>query len=330
MMSITLSNYIRVLKMIHSKQSRRKREKKKRNLELRIKALEKLAKRQLNNVHEISLSFVSLGDLRARWKSHRYKLDAKLLTKVSSFRKIKIERDESLCIRGWDNGLLVYGLHVNESLLVEDLYESIQALPEPKHYVYRGEKRSDYMTSHLCVWAKYSSKPFLSREYLDHKTQADDFFRKNKKLFNHMSGLLGQVAPGVFKQFQMYSLPKGLERLCGAWLGCVVNKGGNDPNQTNIHRDASEALYGYSCLISCGDYSGGELILYDLEIILELKAGDMILFPDAVIHHSNKAAEGNRCSVVAFTQENVYNYWNREYNMILRRKMRGKLSLKVK
>src|SRR5947199_9081879 len=169
MMSITLSNYIRVLKMIHSKQSRRKREKKKRNLELRIKALEKLAKRQLNNVHEISLSFVSLGDLRARWKSHRYKLDAKLLTKVSSFRKIKIERDESLCIRGWDNGLLVYGLHVNESLLVEDLYESIQALPEPKHYVYRGEKRSDYMTSHLCVWAKYSSKPFLSREYLDHK-----------------------------------------------------------------------------------------------------------------------------------------------------------------
>ena len=164
----------------------------------------------------------------------------------------------------------------------------------------------------------------MSREYLDHKEQADDFFRKNKKLFNYMSGLLGQVAPGVFKQFQLYSLPNGLERLCGAWLGCVVNKGGNDPNQTNIHRDASEALYGYSCLVSCGDYTGGELILYDLEIILELNAGDMILFPDAVIHHSNNAAEGNRCSVVAFTQENVYNYWNREYNMMLRRKTRGK------
>ena len=330
MMSITLSNYIRVLKMRHSKQSRRKEEKKKRNLEVRIKALQRLAKRQHNKIHEIKLSFVSLGDLRERWKPHRYELDAKLLAKVSSFHKIKIERDESLCIRGSDNGLLVYGVHINRPSLVEDLYRSIEMLPESKHYMYRGEKRSEYMTSHLCVWAKYASKPFLSREYLDHKEQADDFFEKNKKLFNYMSGLLGQVAPGVFKQFQLYPLPNELKRLCGAWLGCVVNKGGNDPNQTNIHRDASEALYGYSCLVSCGDYTGGELILYDLEIILELNAGDMILFPDAVIHHNNNAAEGNRCSVVAFTQENVYNYWNREYNMILRRKTRGKSSLKIK
>jgi len=102
-----------------------------------------------------------------------------------------------------------------------------------------------------------------------------------------------------------------------------VNKGGNDPNQTNIHGDPSEALYGYSCLVSYGNYIEGELILYDLEIILELKAGDIILFPDAVIH-SNNAAQGRRCSVVAFTQENVYDYWNRKYNMALRRKTRGK------
>ena len=116
------------------------------------------------------------------------------------------------------------------------------------------------MTWHLCAWAKYSLEPFLSREYLDMKEQADSFFQTNKKLFDCMSGLLGQVAPGVFKQFQNYPLPNGLERLCGAWIGCVVNKGGNDPNQTNIHRDASEALYGYSCLISCGNYTGGELL----------------------------------------------------------------------
>ena len=83
-------------------------------------------------------------------------------------------------------------------------------------------------------------------------------------------------------------------------------------------------------MISCGDYTGGELILYDLEIILELKAEDMIVFQDAVIHHNNNPAQGNRCSVMAFTQENVYNYWNRKYNMILRRKERKKSELKVK
>ena len=170
-----------------------------------------MAEKQQNNVHEITLSFVSLGDLRVRWKPHRYELDPKLLAKVPHFRRIRIERDTQLCIRGSDNGLLVYGAYIDEPSVIEGLYRSIQALPEPKHYVYREEKRSDYMISHLYIWAKYSSEPFLSREYLDHKEQADDFFRKNKKLFSRMSGLLGQVVPGVFKQFQMYPLPKGLE-----------------------------------------------------------------------------------------------------------------------
>ena len=59
--------------------------------------------------------------------------------------------------------------------------------------------------------AKYSSELFLSREYLDIKELADDFFQTNKKLFDCMCGLLGQVVPGVFKQFQTYPLPNGLE-----------------------------------------------------------------------------------------------------------------------
>ena|SRR5437762_1829973 len=99
----------------------------------------------------------------------------------------------------------------------------------------------------------------------------------------------------------------------------------NDPNQMKIYGDASEALYGYSHLVSYGNYIGVELILYELKIILELKAGDMLIFQDAMIHHSNKSAEGNRWSVVAFIHENVYKYWNRKYNLALRRNSRKRL-----
>jgi len=74
-------------------------------------------------------------------------------------------------------------------------------------------------------------------------------------------------------------------------------------------------------MVSCGDFSGGGLILYELEIILEVEAGDCVIFQDAIIHHSNEAAVGNRCSVVTFSQENVYNYWNKKYNMELKRKL---------
>ena len=127
--------------------------------------------------------------------------------------------------------------------------------------------------------------------------------------------------PGVFKEFQRYPLAKGQTRDCGAWAACVVNNGGNNPNETEIHRDVKESQYGYSCIVSCGNYTGGDLILYDLGHILEIVPGDLLLFPDSLIHHSNEPAIGTRKSLVTFTQENVYDYWHRKYGIILKRKL---------
>ena len=40
----------------------------------------------------------------------------------------------------------------------------------------------------------------------------------------------------------------------------------------------------------------------------------MLFFPDALIHHSNEpvAPGGQRNSVVAFTQQNMFDYWKRQ------------------
>jgi hypothetical protein len=289
-------------------------------LKKRTETLSKLAARQQMNMVEMVLSHVSLGDLRRRWRQQETPLDPYLREKIKKFKRIKIPKDKPIRICGSDGGMLVYGVALNEPELVNTLFESIKALPMPKHYIFKGKKRSDYLTRHFTIWAKYSLTPFLSKEYLDDPEAAQEFFMKNEKVFRRMSAILGQCAPGVFQRFQTYPLPNGLRRLSGAWLGCAINNGGNNANQTNVHRDASEALYGYSGLISCGDYHGGGLILWELEIILETEPGDVVIFQDAVINHGNEEAEGNRSSVVCFTQENVYNYWNREYNMKLQRK----------
>jgi len=66
------------------------------------------------------------------------------------------------------------------------------------------------------------------------------------------------------------------------------------------------------------------LILWELEIVLELEPGDIVIFPDALITHSNEKAKGSHSSMVCFTKENVYSHWNRKYNMKLRRKERKK------
>ena len=291
-------------------------------LKKRTERLSKLAEHQEQKVVEIVLPYVALGDLRRRWRQRETPLDPYLLEKVKKFKRLRIPKDKPIRICGSDGGLLAYGAALNEPELMSTLFDSIKALPMAKHYKIKGKKHSEYLTRHWTIWAKYNLAPFMSRELLDDLEVAEEFLEKNKEVFRRMSGILGQCAPGVFQQFQTYPLPKGLRRLCGAWLGCAINDGGNSPNQTNIHRDASEAQYGYSGLISCGDYRGGGLILWELEIILETEPGDVVIFQDAVISHSNEEAQGNRSSVVCFTQENVYSYWNREYNMKLRRKER--------
>ena len=313
--------------MVHSVQNRKKREKKMRILKTRAKGLAKLASHSEKGILEIKLPYIALGDLRRRWKQKETPLHPALLRKSNKFKRIKIPKDKPLRISGSDGGLLVYGVAINNKELIDNLYESIQEAPTSKHYIFKGKKRSDYESWHWTGWAKYSLEPFMSREYLDAQEEADKFFENNKEIFHKMSGILGQCAPGIFKQFQTYPLPEGVNRLCGAWLGCAINKGGNNPNQTNRHRDASEAQYGYSGLISCGDYQQGGLILWELEIILEIEPGDVVIFPDAVITHSNEKAKGTRSSVVCFTQENVYSYWNRRYNMKLRRKERKKMKV---
>jgi len=314
--------------MVHSRNTRRKIERKKKELKKRIINLEKLAHNQHMNIRTIELKHVSLEDLRRRWKLNPTELHPTLLSKSSQFQRIEINSNESIRIKGSDGGLLAYVCNINRPDLVNKLYQSIVALPNPKTYHHKGVKRSDARIWHFCVWAKYKLIPFLSKEIKDMLEDGMQFMETNREIFRIMSGILGQVAPRVFQTFQRYPLPNGLERLCGAWLGCAINHGCHDQQKTVIHRDASEAIYGYSGLISCGNYQKGGLILYELEVILELKPGDIVIFPDALINHRNEAVEGDRCSVVAFTQENVYNYWAREYNLTLERKTRKKIGVR--
>jgi hypothetical protein len=138
------------------------------------------------------------------------------------------------------------------------------------------------------------------------------------------------MAPNFFKESLRYPTGPGLRHGCDAWAACVVNDSGNNPNQTNIHRDVKESQYGYSCVISCGEFTGGDLVLYELGYTLEVAPGDVLLFPDSLISHSNEPAQGNRKSVVTFTQENMFDNWAREYGMKLKRHVARDKRLKRK
>ena len=202
---------------------------------------------------------------------------------------------------------------------IADLGNAVNRLPPAKNYRFRGIIRSESETVHLGTWAPYSPKCMVTRELRDAGEAGLEFLDSQKPVFDEMSRLLGQYAPGVFKKLQLYPLNEPTKRFAGAWAACAINNGGNHPKRTEAHRDVKDSQYGYSCVVAGGDFEGGAMVLYELCMIVEMGPGDMLLFPDALITHRNEAAVGHRVSMVAFTQENVYDYWHREYNMKLPR-----------
>jgi hypothetical protein len=305
--------------MPHSKSGHNQRTRLVRELDKRLEDLAQLRAKNFTNAREIRLTKVSLGDLRARWKNEQKPPHPAVLRQVPNFTRIPSDPNQPLLIYGSDGGLLAARIRSKRPDLILKLATTIDTLPPAEHYKHKGVKRSEYKTRHLGVWAPYMKIPEYTAEHREHREVHDQFLKDNEELFNDMSAFMGQVAPGVFKEFQRYPLAKGQTRPCGAWASCVVNNGGNNPNQTNIHRDVRESQYGYSCVVSCGDFTGGDIHLYDLGKTIEMVPGDYLLFVDSIIHHSNEPAEGTRKSVVTFTQENVFDYWRRRYQMRLKR-----------
>ena len=117
-------------------------------LRKRVVRLSKLASCQMEEADEMTLSYVALEDLRRRWRQKETHLHLALLHKFKKFKRIKIPKDKPLRISGSDGGLLVYGVALNDKKLIDNLHESIQEAPTPKHYIFRGKKRSDYESWH--------------------------------------------------------------------------------------------------------------------------------------------------------------------------------------
>ena len=254
-----------------------------------------------------------MGGLRAAYKPRQTPVDPGLLEASKRFRLIPRDPSKPLFIHGLDGGLLAYRSNLKDEEILSTLTDSLVQLPKRTNLKFRGVYRGKYSTRYYCIWSPYRKRPCVSHELKANGEAGQAFLESNKQLWDRISDMLGQISPATYRRFLRYPLPDQLERFCTAFAGCVVNLGGQDPVQTAPHRDVKESIYGYSCVVPAGDYSGGALILYDLKLTVELGPGDVLFFPDSLIHHANEDVQGNRSSIVAFTQENLFHYWGRKY-----------------
>jgi hypothetical protein len=95
------------------------------------------------------------------------------------------------------------------------------------------------------------------------------------------------------------TLPKAQPSPAHPFAGYVININ----VATKIHRDPDHV--GCLVLVIGNEFEGGELVLYEPGIVLQLKNGDVVLFPSAKVSHLNLHYRGIRASMVLHTDSHA-------------------------
>ena len=91
-----------------------------------------------------------------------------------------------------------------------------------------------------------------------------------------------------FKSFAInFSIPGKADQLN------ILRQGGTDP-----HKDNVDCMNAFCAIVVFGDFEGGDLVLSEIGITIEIKGGYIILLRSALLEHFNLLIIGNRFAIV--------------------------------
>src|SRR5437763_10176412 len=258
----------------------------------------------------VHLPKTSLGNLRIHYKPQTTRIITSALKRQyrqGKFTQINHDPQKHTLIYGFDNAIIGYRIPAEDVHQNQSLSDAVRALSDDAQLQQSSRKqtstyRGKYISRNYCVWAPYAKEPFISAHFQEDSVSAQRFMENTKTLWDRMGRHFETVFPSAYKEAVDHALPEGLSALAGPFMGCAINVQQDDSSvQTEIHRDVKERPFTPSCLCPIGDFRGGDLILWELHAVVELRPGDLFFFYDSLIHHSNEEVEGTRHSIVAFT-----------------------------
>lgn len=144
--------------------------------------------------------------------------------------------------------------------------------------------------------------------------------KKNPKEFEEMDSIISDIiellcstmiqeVPGSYETLQIFCelLPLNHRPRTFPFPGWVLNIN----VCTDGHKDTNDAEI--CVVIPGGPFRGGELVLHEAGLVLELVEGDILVFPSWKITHFNLHFEGSRLSIVLHSDKEVSS-WNKDRN----------------
>lgn len=75
---------------------------------------------------------------------------------------------------------------------------------------------------------------------------------------------------------------------------------------TDLHYDANDLDNSLCVIVPLGEFEGGELVFPKINLVVELKRGNIIYFQSKKLLHGNISASGIRYSLVFFNHKNCF------------------------
>lgn len=100
-----------------------------------------------------------------------------------------------------------------------------------------------------------------------------------------------------------------MKPLYGIWHECAINAGLDDAIGSSTHQDVKDYNCGFNCVFAYGQFTGGDLVLWQLQLILELRPREVLMFFGSIIAHNvTGITSGERCSVDMLCHANVFQW----------------------
>ena len=101
--------------------------------------------------------------------------------------------------------------------------------------------------------------------------------------------------------FKSFAINFGLQEETNSDL---IRQGATDP-----HKDQNDCLYAFCAVVVFGDFEGGDLVLSEIGLVIEIKCGYIILLRSSLLeeHFNTKVLKGKRDSIVFYLRKFIYN-----------------------
>jgi hypothetical protein len=225
-------------------------------------------------VQEVVKKFQKNGKGRERVAREFGRVDTSGIERIES-------SEEHLCIRNSRGEILGYRICL-PPVVFGTFRRSAAALPKIRRQAHCRDKSC---VTHWTVWSDYSKKgrPFLSREYRKANGSGDRvakrWIEENEELVKLLSHTLRMISPHEYARRleagEVMRKKEGLEPLFQAWCGVALNEGMTGEGGM-VHKDVKD--FGMNCAVPRGEFTGGDVVLMELEKRVEVRAGDAFFF----------------------------------------------------